>query len=439
MKRRQWIFLIISLIILIPAWLYLFGFSLYCSTSLSCNADASGWWSLFITVVGIPIVIFQLYGLRNSIESLINKPEVEIGIDIFAPYLPQASQKERPSKLPVETSLSVPALNQFLANVNEHPEILRLGVEDLKSFAAPIRILIKNTGKRSLQYYKISLTIKSFPGNRLPVLFIDQFRSTPDHKAIFFNGGADNIIYPGDGEELQLYLVPDELTLQAITVKRHINRDQGPDSGDLYFPGKYEFVCTIWGEGMDRPEQETLTLWVQNDLGKISASDLPVLHEKDAKNEYGTSKYGFETDADRERKIAQEEERKKMERALEEKKSLEADACADKIADSLQGICADFISSYHLEGYQLNRRAKRTWLLQNEHGRCCSIELIEEPELCLDVEFDTYRDEDSYYDDAKFQLRNEATRQFMQALSEQTGLRVGSGIKRSRNHLRYVP
>ncbi|HRQ36598.1 MAG TPA: hypothetical protein PLD25_01645 [Chloroflexota bacterium] len=83
-KLRQ-LLIILGLSIIVPGWFILSGLTLYCSLSFSCDADASGWWSLFLAAIALPIVVFQLYTLRAAIEENVWKPKVDIGIFLFSP------------------------------------------------------------------------------------------------------------------------------------------------------------------------------------------------------------------------------------------------------------------------------------------------------------------------------------------------------------------
>lgn len=380
-----------------------------------------------------------MYGLRNSIESLVNKPEIEVGIDLFAPYIPKEDPKEKYTKLSTHADFLVPALNQFLINVKDHPEILRLGFAELKNYFAPVRIVVKNSGKRALRFYKITLTIRSFPGNRLPVIGIDHFKLTPDGKVIFFNGGAENIIYPGDAEEYQLYLVPDEATMGSFYREQYVSHNEKPDIGGLFAPGKYEFFCTVWGEGMDGPKRQILTLNIRNDLESLNAAALPFLAEEPV-SVYGTSAYGFETDADRARKKAESAELARIQKEISEKRSLEVDSCADSITQLLQTIFLDFITSYKLDGYEFTREGQRSWAIEKigQYGKriFCKLELIEDPEPCLECTFHSVNSSgpsDNEEDDPKYHVEKEALDKLIEVLSAQTNLKVQKGIYRRRS------
>lgn len=188
--------------------LAIFGWSLTCAF-ITCS-DKSGWLSLAITSLGLPLLAWQLYRLNESIEKALRKPQLAFGLAKH-----RDGDSEADANSPVSSKLT---LESGRAN-------------------ARFWLVVENHGEVPLKYVKIRLKLSPNPQRRSLL--------NPDHPYqdrrfeqmavgdFVFRGGEEWIIYPDDAESFEFQL----------------SAAEGLESGTDVLQ------CTAWAEGL-RPHIE---------------------------------------------------------------------------------------------------------------------------------------------------------------------------------------
>ncbi len=262
-KKVLWAMMLFCLI---AGWLVLSGFNLYCAISYRCISDASGWWSLFITVIGLPVVVVQLYLLRKTLLDTIREPKIEIGL-LTEPI--DYTQIFSNSKLPAKQSY----------NVQQYLEELRLTItaETLtRADFSPVRMVIANVGNYVAQKIKIRVSLISYPGENPPFYFImdpidDKFKPLPNLQDFVFGGSGDRAIFPDDFEAFPVFIGPSKEAIFGSSLR--VSTAEG------FYPGTYRFRCTVWADRLSKAISKELEIEItdsqKQDKEKASLQQQP--------------------------------------------------------------------------------------------------------------------------------------------------------------------
>jgi hypothetical protein len=199
-------------------------------------SQASGWWQVAIAIVGLPLLMHQLYQIRKAVEQ---KPEISIGL---------AGVKDLPSSMIREA------------------ETLNTTVSVSRGYAF-FEVVIRNKGKVAAKFVKIHLEHKSqllqpAQESLAPVIKVSEFSSgkpgfyKENNAEFVYIGGADRIIHPGDSEIFGFHIT----TATGVLIDK-------PDVREYPAPGSHHFQCTVWAEGLDHPVSEQLIVIVEEGPG----------------------------------------------------------------------------------------------------------------------------------------------------------------------------
>jgi hypothetical protein len=267
------LFLIVTLVILVIGWLVVLGLSLYCALTLNCVSEVAGWWEVFLAVVAIPMLIYQLYSLRKAIQEGQWKPEIKVGLAVsLTDFSKLRSIEVLPSRVKLDLDSYFSLDEEQLVDAKQfNPD----------SIATPVVLVIRNQGKRAARFVKVRLSLVSFPGENPPILHAKGFSTLSDETTLVFRGGADWVIYPHDMELFHLgvtgksamsyhdriglflmdrFLTDEQQRILAITA--------------VFGLGDYDFRCTVWTEGQDGPVTEELRLTVMDSKPSERAEQL---------------------------------------------------------------------------------------------------------------------------------------------------------------------
>ncbi len=219
------------------------GIAGYFALTSSPNGAASGWWQVVILIIGLPILLYQLYEILRELGK---KPELDIGLATIND-LPTSRIREKKT-LPYAVDVSSGYPHFFL--------------------------VIKNQGKAAARYIKVhfehrtsetplNISIKRPP----PVLKVSEFsKEKPqfhqeNNVECVFTGGTNWVIHPEDTEVFGFHMTTSVI---KETIKREngdiINIPESPARGDCVFD------CTIWTEGVDKPISKRLIVGIVDDL-----------------------------------------------------------------------------------------------------------------------------------------------------------------------------
>jgi len=223
MYRHLWILIIFVAI-------GLFGFSI--QQALLPNSDAAGWIQVGIAALGVPILLRELYQIRQAVNQ---KPILNIGL---------ANVKD----LPLSKIREMKTLKTTLKVSHGYPHFW---------------LVIRNSGKAGARFVKIHVEYIR-PERKslcLPVIEVSDWLG--DNRYTFkkvnnadfvFIGGSDWILHANDSDMFDF----DMTTAVVKQIEPEIR--EFPDVGD------YEFICTIWADGLDKPISEKLIVSIVNKL-----------------------------------------------------------------------------------------------------------------------------------------------------------------------------
>jgi len=221
MSRFVWIFIILVAIILV-------GISV--QQAIQPDADAAGWIQVAIAALGVPILLRELYQIRQSINQ---KPIISIGL---------ANVKD----LPLSNVRAKKSLKPTLEISRGYPHFW---------------LVIRNTGRVAAKSVKIHFEfIKSTHQDPLlqPVIRTEDWMGDKrytfkivNNADFVFIGGTDWVLHANDTDMFDFYI--------TTSIVKGEQRER-PDFGD------YEFRCTAWADGLDNPVVQKLIVRIVNKL-----------------------------------------------------------------------------------------------------------------------------------------------------------------------------
>jgi hypothetical protein len=198
--------------------------------------EASGWWQVAIAIVGLPLLIYQLYQIRKAIEQ---KPRISIG----------------------------------LANVEDLPTSEIRSLETLHTTVTVNRgyahfyLVVRNQGTAAAKFVKIHLEYKPEfrhpeQAGLVPVIDVSEFSGgkpsfyKENNAEFVYIGGSDWTIHPNDTEVFAFHI-----TTVLVLQKEPFELREFPE------PGNYHFHCTVWAERLDHPISEQLIVKIAEGPG----------------------------------------------------------------------------------------------------------------------------------------------------------------------------
>ena len=237
----KWLFFATVIVIFVIGWLCFSVFTMHCAVSLECNANTTGWWSLFITVLGLPVLMVQIIFLQKTILENVQKPNIEMGI--------WTSEINR-SKI-MSSTLSK-KFSEDLSNLSKYTEITGGRVE-LKT---PICLLIKNTGNQSIRSMKVLITLsKHSSGENVYFSIIHNTDKAlePANKLspfpkefIFQRSDATSFLFPDDFEFFSVVFFA-KIIKEEVKVAPSSTRSIYSVMNGEVFPGKFELTSGSFG------------------------------------------------------------------------------------------------------------------------------------------------------------------------------------------------
>jgi hypothetical protein len=288
------IFGALTLIVLIVGWLIMGGLNLYCAINLTCDPTPLTWWSMFLSVFGLPVLVIQMYLLRKTVEEGIWKPVISLGIFKATPP-PDIIMKfdELPKQVPIT----------------------------YKDYKEPSKIIIRNMGKAAAKSVKIQVSLLQFPIEHLmPKIYFDESKCLSNGKVLILN--LDAIIHAGDFNEFILSIesgLSEEISevvsllpqcvdyLRTSHTKAHIYAIEvknyphlaASDHNELIYEaydysrslnvGKYIFEVKVWADGMN-PTSEKITVEVEDYPKDVKNLIREIALESERFNEFSESR-----------------------------------------------------------------------------------------------------------------------------------------------------
>jgi hypothetical protein len=163
----------LTLAVLVIGWLAISGLNLYCAINLSCDPASLTWWSMFLSVFGLPILAVQMYLLRKTIEEGTWKPNISIG---FLTTTPEPDD---------------------IMNLDELPQKATVHYNDFMSLT---KIIIRNSGKSAAKNIKIQVSLIEYPTQpSIPEMQLDKSKHLSTMKVLVAN--LETVVHPGDFNE----------------------------------------------------------------------------------------------------------------------------------------------------------------------------------------------------------------------------------------------
>ncbi|RMG71771.1 MAG: hypothetical protein D6711_14555 [Chloroflexi bacterium] len=186
-------------------WLLLSLIPLYCAINFTCDPDAGSFWALFLQAVAVPVLLFELYRLRKTIQSTIWEPDINVGFAIA----PVDTNTEFESKEIVWDTTSI--LN-VIERMVENPEDFAFSSDwetspaYFKEAFTPVRFTIRNKGKAVAKYLKIVLSLIDFPGDESPEIGSrdERMKKLIDGLTLVYRQDSNHVLFPSDFEIINL-------------------------------------------------------------------------------------------------------------------------------------------------------------------------------------------------------------------------------------------
>jgi hypothetical protein len=214
MSRSLWLVIILIAIGLV-------GISIY--QALQPDADSAGWIQVGIAALGVPILLRELNQIREAINQ---KPVIGVGL---ANVKDLPLSKIRGSKLKTTINISRGYPSFWLVTRN-------FGKVSAKSVKIHIEYLSPN--RKSL--YLPVIEMEDWLGD-------ERYTFKKVNNADFvFIGGSDWVLHANDADMFAFDMTT------AIVKQREPEIRERPDIGE------YEFTCTVWADGLDKPLAEKL-------------------------------------------------------------------------------------------------------------------------------------------------------------------------------------
>ena len=216
MSRSLWLAIIVIAIGLV-------GVSIF--QALQPDSDAAGWIQVGIAALGVPILLRELNQIREAIN---RKPIIGVGL-ANVKDLPLSKIRDSKLKTTINVSRGYPSF----------------------------WLVIRNMGKVSAKSVKIHIEYLS-PNRKslyLPVIEMDDwlgderytFKKVNNADFVFI-GGSDWVLHANDTDMFAFDMTT------AIVKQREPEIRERPDIGE------YEFTCTVWADGLDKPLIEKLVV-----------------------------------------------------------------------------------------------------------------------------------------------------------------------------------
>lgn len=251
------IFWTIAIAILVIGWLTLSGFNLYCAIFLTCSSESISWWSLFITLIGLPILFSQLYLLRKTIIETIKEPRIEIGL------LPEPIDNEvvfNKKPLPTKQVFDL----KYLQDIRDNPSQSAILTADT---IFPLRLVVANSGNNVAQQIKIKVSIIAYPTNEKPFFGVfdtvgKKFKPLPNFEFVY-NSGNDRLVFPDDFEVFSLLI--------TRGLEKHHELFYNSDVSDFMPIGIYKMKLVVWADKMSKSASQIITIEVVDSRDKKDA------------------------------------------------------------------------------------------------------------------------------------------------------------------------
>lgn len=226
MSTRNWIVVTLAAALLITA-------SLYFAFASSSFADAAGWVQVVVAAFSIPILYYELNRIRQAIEQ---RPVISVGVCSV-------------SDLPLSKIRQLPTLSPKATVSHGYPSFW---------------LAVRNTGKVTARHMKIHLEYQP-PKERksilIPVIEVSEFRDDQrfsfkkvNNADFVFIAGSDWLLHSNDTEMFGFYMT-------TVLVKK--KTESGGEIRERPDPGEYDFDCTVWAEGLNKPLNKHITVIIQ--------------------------------------------------------------------------------------------------------------------------------------------------------------------------------
>jgi hypothetical protein len=253
-KRLLWT---LAIAVLVLGWLALSGFNLYCAIFLTCSSESISWWSLLITLIGLPILFSQLYLLRRTIVETIKEPRIGIGL------LPEPINNEvvfNKKPLPTKQVFDL----KYMQGIRDNPaQSAHLTADTI----FPLRLVVANSGSNVAQQIKIKVSIIAYPTDEKPFFGVfdtvgKKFKPLPNYEYVF-NSGNDRPIFPDDFEVFSFFI--------TRGMEKHHELFYNSDVGDFMPVGIYKMKCVVWADKMSKSASQIITIEVVDSRDKKNA------------------------------------------------------------------------------------------------------------------------------------------------------------------------
>jgi hypothetical protein len=183
---------------------------------------ASGWWQVAIEIVGLPILVHQLYQIRKALQQ---KPRISIGL---VPGEVTATQLKKKDGLPT-TQI----------------DLSRRGKSDFT-------LVIQNYGQLAAKSVMIRLEYTPYKGDSPPALMRpspgSRFKVEVDGNSAF-RGGEDWVLYSLSSETFTFSIgYPSQTGMFLLVQKLEL--------------GDHHLRCTVWADGLEPAATEDLVVQI---------------------------------------------------------------------------------------------------------------------------------------------------------------------------------
>lgn len=228
MTKTRWIFISVIAAGVVT-------YSLYRAFLSASYGDAAAWVQVILAALGIPVLYFELTQIRRAIEQ---KPVINVGV-------------ANVNDLPLSKLRATKSLTTKTSVIHGHPHFW---------------LAIRNQGLVAAKSVKIHM--QYIPPKRasllLPVIEVGDwlgdnrysFKKVNNADFVFI-GGLDWILHAKDTDMFDF-----DMTTAYVKQKEPTAIKERPELGD------YEFLCTVWADGLDKPIVETLTVSIKESIGK---------------------------------------------------------------------------------------------------------------------------------------------------------------------------
>lgn len=308
LQKIIWGLVIITLAL---GWLAISGVNLYCATTLTCNSASLTWWSMFLSVFGLPILAVQMYLLRKTVEEGTWKPKISIGL-VKIPQSPKEIMKldTLPAQALIDFSDFIKPFQSLMYDESKgilDRNALKTRATERANQQLP-KIVIRNTGKSAAKSIKIQIYLLEYPEQTIkPIIQFDKSKSLLDTD--FLVKELEVLVHPGDYTDFIFSIMCDlarelsdtdkliktcfeylgskpewEETNPKYPYRSWKNKDElitlstALIFSEIFVVGKYLFEVKIWADGMI-PVTEKLVLVVKDYSDELKTFLLNVASE----------------------------------------------------------------------------------------------------------------------------------------------------------------